>query len=139
MYPGNCGRLQRRDDDSWSNLHGCDLNLPTWVSVFITERAPNQAFAGVSTADFVDDFAAELRDDPDYTSVRRYAVQTNQGRTLEIVRSDFRNSRSISVSAFYFHPDTGALFSFSMLYPVDTRLQNSTRVDFALKTFTVLR
>lgn len=139
MYPNDCGRVQRREDDSWSNLNGCGLNLPTSVVVYITEWAPNSAFAGVSTADFVDDFAAKLRDDPDYRNVRRDAVQTYQGRTLEIIRADSSNSPSTSVSAFYFHPDTGALFNIRMFYSGENRLLNAFEVDSALASFTVLR
>ena len=139
MYPGDCGRVQWRGADSWSNLNGCGLNLLSSVVVFITEWAPDPIFAGINTADFVDDFAAELRDDSDYRNVRRDAIQTNQGRTLEIVRSDFRNSRSTSVSGFYFHPDTGALFRIRMFYSAENRLLNAYDVDSALRSFTVLR
>ena len=138
MYPGDCGRVRRQEDGEWNNLNQC-RTIRSFYPVSIDETPPDQTFTSINAAEWLDDFADELKDDPSYVRVRRDQIQTNQGRTLEIIRSDFASFGGASVYAFYIHPDTGATFTILLGYATANRWLDSYEVDAALRSFTVLR
>lgn len=141
MYPDSCGPVERQLDGSWDNLRLCN-DADTFFMVSIEEAPPDPSSADANIALLTDYLAADLRTNPVYSGVLRSQIQTNQGRTLEIIRSTLGAGAATevkSVSGFYLHPDTGALFTIVMLYPVIKKPQNAAKADFALKSFTVLR
>lgn len=138
MYPDDCGRVQRQADGEWGNLDRCN-SIQSFYPVNIKESPPDSELTSVNAAEWLDDFAAGMRDDSSYTNVRRDQILTSQGRILEIIRSDFTSSDAASVYAIYVHPDTGATFSIILAYPTTTLWLASYEVDFALRSFTVLR
>lgn len=140
QYPGGCHNLELQQDGWWSNDLRCTLGV--LIRVHIKEWPPSINFASRDTAEWVDEVAADWRDNPDYTRFYRDQTYTKQGRTLELIRYEFKyrdDTPGTSVSGFYIHPDTGALFRVRMHYATETAAQNEPNVDFALKTFTVLR
>ena len=140
QYPGGCHHLELQEDGWWENELRCTLDV--LIRVHIKEWPPSLNRASRNTAEWVDEVAANWRDNPDYTRFYRDQVYTQQGRTLELIRYEFKYSNDTpgtSVSGFYIHPDTGALFRVRMHYATETAAQNWANVDFALKSFTVLR
>lgn len=140
QYPGGCHNLELQQDGWWSNDLRCTLGV--LIRVHIREWPPSINFASRDTAEWVEEVAADWRKDPDVSKMYRDRIHTKQGRILELIRNEFKyrnDTPGTSVSGFYIHPDTGALFRVRMHYATETAAQNEPNVDFALKTFTVLR
>lgn len=140
QYPGGCHHLEMQDNGWWENDLKCTQDV--LIRIYIKEWPPSLNRASRNTAEWVDEVAEDWGRDPDYSELYRDRLYTKQGRTMELIRYKFEYSGGTpgtSVAGFYIHPDTGALFRVRMHYATKTGEQNAPNVDFALKSFTVLR
>ena len=140
QYPGGCHHLELQEGGWWENDRRCTQDV--LIRIFIREWPPDLQFADRDTAEWVDGIAEDWGDNPGYRDMYRDRIHTKQGRAMELIRWKFNygdGTPATSVVGFYIHPDTGAIFRVTMNYAVETAAQNGPNVDFALKSFTVLR
>ena len=140
QYPSSCGPVQLQDDDWYENGLICDNDV--LISVAIREWLPDPERATRNVAEWVDGIVAEWRDDPGYSGMYRDRVHTQQGRTMELIRTKYTYSSGRSatgIDGFYIRPHTGELFRVIVDYATESQAQYAPIVDFVLKSFTVLR
>ena len=140
QYPGGCHHLELQEDGWWQNDRRCTQDV--LISITLREWPPSRNRASLDIDEWVDGIAGDWGDNPGYSDMYRDQIHTKQGRTMEVIRWKFNYSDgtpATSVVGFYIHPHTGALFRVRMHYATKTAAQNGPNVDFALKSFTVLR